>query len=92
MDPFRWGLIAITAVAALLMVSTVRYPHVGNSLFGRISFRSMIVLLLVIAALFVFDLPYVLFFGTTGYVAWGDRKSTRLNSSHRLTSRMPSSA
>lgn len=71
MDPFRWGLIAITAVAALLMVSTVRYPHVGNSLFGRISFRSMIVLLLVIAALFVFDLPYVLFFGTTGYVAWG---------------------
>ena len=24
--------------------------------------------------------------------AWSDRKSTRLNSSHRLTSRMPSSA
>ena len=28
----------------------------------------------------------------TGYVDLGDRKSTRLNSSHELTSRMPSSA
>ena len=27
-----------------------------------------------------------------GDVWWEDRKSTRLNSSHRLTSRMPSSA
>ena len=26
------------------------------------------------------------------YLSWGDRKSTRLNSSHRCTSRMPSSA
>jgi CDP-diacylglycerol--serine O-phosphatidyltransferase len=71
LDPFRWGLIGMTALAALLMVSTVRYPHVGNTLFGRISFRSMIVLMLVIAALFVFELPYVLFVGTTGYVGWG---------------------
>lgn len=71
LDPFRWGLIGMTALAALLMVSTVRYPHVGNTLFGRISFRSMIVLMLVLAALFIFDLPYVLFVATTGYVLWG---------------------
>ena len=29
---------------------------------------------------------------TKGYIAWGDRKSTRLNSSHSQQSRMPSSA
>ena len=71
LDPFRWALIGVTALSALLMVSTVRYPHVGNSLFGRISFRSMIVLLLVISALLFFPLPYVLFVATTSYVAWG---------------------
>lgn len=71
MDPFRWSLVAVTALAALLMVSTVRYPHAGNTLFGRMSFRSMIVLLMAIIALFIIDIPYVVFFGTTGYVAWG---------------------
>ncbi len=71
MDPFRWALVGIIITSALLMVSTVRYPHVGNSLFGRISFRSMIMLMLAIAALFIFELPYIAFFGTTGYVAWG---------------------
>jgi CDP-diacylglycerol--serine O-phosphatidyltransferase len=71
MDPFRWALVGITVLAALLMVSTVRYPHAGNTLFGRMSFRSMIVLILVITALVMFDIPYVLFVVTTGYVAWG---------------------
>lgn len=72
MDPFRWALIAVTAIAALLMVSTVRYPHIGNSLFGRMKFRSMILLLLlIIGMVFGADLPYVLFVGTTGYVIYG---------------------
>jgi len=71
MDPFRWALIVITAGAALLMVSTVRYPHAGNTLFGRIGFRPMILLILVITALVMFDLPHVLFTVTTGYVGWG---------------------
>jgi len=71
MDAFRWGLVAITIASGLLMVSTVRYPHAGNTLFGRMSFRSMILLIMVIAALVIIDLPYVAFFGTTGYVAWG---------------------
>lgn len=71
MDPFRWALIVITAGSALLMVSTVRYPHAGNTLFGRIGFRPMILLILVITALVMFDIPHVLFTVTTGYVAWG---------------------
>lgn len=71
MDPFRWALIGITAVSALLMVSTVRYPHAGNTLFGRIGFRPMILLILVITALVMFDIPHVLFTLTTGYVGWG---------------------
>jgi CDP-diacylglycerol---serine O-phosphatidyltransferase len=71
MDPFRWALVAVTAIAALLMVSTVRYPHVGNTLFGRMGFRSMIMLIAAVVALALIDLPYVLFAGTTGYVAWG---------------------
>jgi CDP-diacylglycerol--serine O-phosphatidyltransferase len=71
MDPYRWTLVGVTVAAALLMVSTIRYPHIGNSLFGRISFRSMIGLIATITALVVFELPYVLFCATTGYVAWG---------------------
>lgn len=71
MDPFRWALVAITVGSGLLMVSTVRYPHAGNTLFGRLSFRSMIMLIMVIAALVMIDFPYVVFFGTSGYVAWG---------------------
>jgi uncharacterized membrane protein SirB2 len=37
-------------------------------------------------------LTFVLALIGVGVAALGDRKSTRLNSSHRLTSRMPSSA
>lgn len=71
MDPFRWSLVGILVLSALLMVSTVRYPHAGNTLFGRLGFRTMILLMLVLGSLWMFDIPYVLFFGTTGYVAWG---------------------
>lgn len=71
MDPFRWALVGITVGAGLLMVSTVRYPHAGNTLFGRLSFRSMILLIMLIAGLVIVPFPYVLFFGTSGYVAWG---------------------
>jgi len=71
MDAFRWALVVVTLGSGLLMVSTVRYPHAGNTLFGRMSFRSMIVLIMVIIALFIIDTPYVIFFTTTGYVAWG---------------------
>ena len=36
--------------------------------------------------------PYQLFDTADGCIALADRKSTRLNSSHTMTSRMPSSA
>jgi CDP-diacylglycerol--serine O-phosphatidyltransferase len=71
MDAFRWGLVVVTVIAALLMVSTVRYPHVGNTLFGRISFRSFILILFLIVLLVMVPIPVVLFVGTTGYVGWG---------------------
>jgi CDP-diacylglycerol--serine O-phosphatidyltransferase len=47
-DPLRWIIVAFTAVSALLMVSTVRYPHLGNTLLGRLSFRSLIVMLFLV--------------------------------------------
>lgn len=71
MDPFRWALVAVTVVAGLLMVSTIPYPHVGSTLFGRLGFRTMMALLTVIAALVLIDLPYVIFVATTGYLLWG---------------------
>ncbi len=37
----------------------------------RIGFRPMILLILVITALVMFDIPHVLFTITTGYVGWG---------------------
>ena len=36
--------------------------------------------------------PLTMFCTSAGEPFWGDRKSTRLNSSHAITSRMPSSA
>ena len=56
LDPLRWIIIVFTAVSALLMVSTVRYPHLGNTLLGRLSFRSLIVLLFL--ALFLVWWPW----------------------------------
>ncbi|MCS6969688.1 MAG: CDP-alcohol phosphatidyltransferase family protein [Planctomycetota bacterium] len=71
MDPFRWALVGITILAGLLMVSTISYPHVGSTLFGRLGFRTMMALLTIIAALLIIDLPYVIAAATTGYLLWG---------------------
>jgi CDP-diacylglycerol---serine O-phosphatidyltransferase len=70
LEPYGWALIGISLLAALLMVSTIRYPHVGNTLLGRISFRKMILGLLVVS-FFVAKPAAVLFIATTGYVMWG---------------------
>ncbi|MBA3707453.1 MAG: phosphatidylcholine/phosphatidylserine synthase [Planctomycetes bacterium] len=70
MDIFSWATIAVAVIAALLMVSTVRYPHVGNTMLGRISFRKMIVGLLVVAFLVAYPAD-TLFVATTTYVLWG---------------------
>ena len=40
----------------------------------------------------IFACAFNLLLGYTGLLSFGDRKSTRLNSSHSLPSRMPSSA
>jgi CDP-diacylglycerol--serine O-phosphatidyltransferase len=70
LDLFGWAIIAMSVLAALLMVSTVRYPHVGNTLLGRISFRKLI-LGLVVVSLLVTAPAATLFVATTGYVLWG---------------------
>ncbi len=69
-DIFSWATIVVSVLAALLMVSTVRYPHVGNTLMGRISFRKMILGLLVVSLLVAYPAD-TLFVATTGYVLWG---------------------
>jgi CDP-diacylglycerol--serine O-phosphatidyltransferase len=70
MDWFRWLVLALSVVAALLMVSTVRYPHVGQLLLGRMGFRKIIVLLLVISV-FAFSFERALVIATTGYLLFG---------------------
>ncbi len=70
LDPFRWVILAVMAVAALLMVSTIRFPHLGNSFFGRISFGKMIILLAVVLFL-VWSPAVTLVVATTGYVLYG---------------------
>ena len=70
LDPFGWALLGISVVAALLMVSTIRYPHVGNTLLGRISFRKMIIGLAVVSLLFISP-ARTLFVVATGFVLWG---------------------
>jgi CDP-diacylglycerol---serine O-phosphatidyltransferase len=70
MDWYRWTVLALSLVAALAMVSTVRYPHVGNTLLGRMSFRKVI-LLLVLISLFVAAPSAMLLVATTGYLLWG---------------------
>ena len=69
-DAFRWIILVVMTVSALLMVSTIRFPHIGNSLFGRIGFGKMIVLLMV--AVFLVWAPVVtLVVATSGYVVFG---------------------
>jgi CDP-diacylglycerol---serine O-phosphatidyltransferase len=70
LDAFRWIVIVITLVAALLMVSTVRFPHVGNTLFGRMGFRTLIVLILLVSLL-VWIPHWFLAVATSGYVLLG---------------------
>ncbi|MBA3683644.1 MAG: phosphatidylcholine/phosphatidylserine synthase [Planctomycetes bacterium] len=70
LDAFRWFLVGIGMVSALTMVSTLRFPHFGNTLLGRMSFRKMIILLLLCAAL-VWDYAITLALVTTGYLAGG---------------------
>ena len=70
LDWFRWVLLAVTLVCALVMVSTVRYPHAGNTLFGRMSYRKFIPLL-TLGALFVWKPDWMLAIITTGYLAYG---------------------
>jgi CDP-diacylglycerol--serine O-phosphatidyltransferase len=70
LDAFRWIVIGLTLLSALMMVSTVRYPHVGNTLFGRMGFRQLIVILLLISVLVLFP-AYFLVVVTTGYLLVG---------------------
>lgn len=69
-DLFRWLILAVMTAAALLMVSTIRFPHVGNSFFGRIGFGKMIVLLGIVVFL-VWAPSLTLVAATTGYVLYG---------------------
>ena len=69
-DLFRWIILGVMTVAALLMVSTIRFPHVGNSFFGRIGFGKMIVLLGIVVFL-VWAPTLTLVAATTAYVLYG---------------------
>lgn len=70
LDAFRWILIGITFVSALAMVSTMPFPHLGNTLFGRMSFRRLIAVLL-IGGLFVWRPVTALAVASTGYLLVG---------------------
>jgi CDP-diacylglycerol--serine O-phosphatidyltransferase len=70
LDPFRWGLLATLVVAALLMVSTIPYPHFGNAILGRLSFHKIIFGLLVVVLLVTWP-AVTLFTVTTGYLLYG---------------------
>lgn len=70
LDWFRWSLLGVTLLCALLMVSTIPYPHIGGLLLGRMSFRKFIILLLV-GALFVWQPVTALTIGTLGYLLLG---------------------
>lgn len=70
LDGFRWFLIVIGFIAALTMVSTIRFPHIGNTLFGRMAYRKLIALLIVLV--FFFVQPVIaLVVATTGYLLLG---------------------
>ncbi len=70
LDAFRWIILLVMTVSALLMVSTIRFPHIGNSLFGRIGFGKMILLLLIVVFM-VWAPVLTLVVVTTGYVLYG---------------------
>ncbi len=70
LDTYRVCSLVVLLGAALLMVSNVPYPHVGNTLLGRISFGSFIILLLLVVLLVTWPAP-TLIIGTTGYALFG---------------------
>ena len=70
LDRYRLGMLVIMTGAALIMVSTVPYPHLGNTLFGRMSFAKIIIIL-ASAALLVMYPWWTLFAVTTLYLLWG---------------------
>jgi len=70
LDPFRWLLIAATFISALAMVSTMPFPHLGNTMFGRMGFRRLIVLLL-IGGVVVWRPVTALAVASTGYLLAG---------------------
>jgi CDP-diacylglycerol--serine O-phosphatidyltransferase len=70
LDAFRWIVIAVTTVSALLMVSTIHFAHVGNTMFGRLGFRQLIVIIMLVSVLVLYP-PYFLVVVTTGYVLYG---------------------
>ena len=70
LDAFRWFLLAMLLVAALLMVSTVRFPHLGNTLLGRMSFRKLI-LLMAVGAIFVWKPAPFLVVAISCYLLYG---------------------
>ena len=70
LDWFRWTMLAVLTTCALVMVSTIRFPHVGNSFFGRISFGKLIGILVFVAAL-VWKPAHMLVLITTGYLVYG---------------------
>ncbi len=70
LDAFRWIVIAVTVVSALLMVSTVRFRHIGNTMFGRLGFRPLIIIIMLVSILVLFP-AYFLVVVTTGYVLYG---------------------
>lgn len=70
LDAFRWIILVVMTVSALLMVSTIRFPHIGNSLFGRIGFGKMILLLLIVVFM-VWAPVLTLVAATTGYIIYG---------------------
>jgi len=70
LDWFRWVMLGAMTVSALVMVSTIRFPHVGNSFFGRISFGKFIGLACFVCAL-AWQTSYVLVLITCGYLMVG---------------------
>lgn len=70
LDWYRWVVVGLTLLSALLMVSTVHFPHVGNTMLGRLSFRTIISGLLLVAV-FVYWPVWFLVVGTTGYLLFG---------------------
>lgn len=70
LDWFRWSLLGVTLLSALLMVSTVPYPHIGGLLLGRMGFRKFIILLL-LGVLFFWKPVESLTVGTLGYLLFG---------------------